>query len=98
VRRYNALVSDAYHAGDVSIALPIVGDAEARKLAGHIRARGSGHDARRAPARSLAARRPRDGDDVVVSTGERWEYAERRMGSASRWARRRATGTRCGTT
>ena len=36
VRRYNALVSDAYRAGDYRIAQPVVGEDEVRRLAAHI--------------------------------------------------------------
>jgi hypothetical protein len=82
VRRYNALVSDAYRAGDVNIARPVVGEAEARKLAGHIGARLDQGMTLDAQLLELSIRDvAREGEEVVVSTEERWQYAERRVGS-----------------
>jgi hypothetical protein len=82
VRRYNALVSDAYRAGDFRIVLPVVGADEARRLTGHIGARVDQGLTLDAQLSELTFRGiERKGDEVVVSTDERWVYADRRMGS-----------------
>jgi hypothetical protein len=82
VRRYDALVSDAYRAGDFRIALPVVGADEARRLTAHIGVRldqGMTLDAQLAQLTFRGIERK--GDEAIVSTEERWTYADRRMGS-----------------
>lgn len=82
VRRYNALVSDAYRAGDFRIAQPAVGDDELRRLAGHIGARldqGITMDARLLEL-TVKGVEPAAGG-LVVTTDERWHYLDRRIGS-----------------
>lgn len=82
VRRYNALVSEAYRVGDYRVATPVVGDDEARKLAGHIGARLDQGLTLDAKLLDLSVRAvERKGDEVVVSTDERWAYADRRIGT-----------------
>jgi hypothetical protein len=82
VRRYNALVTEAYRAGDHRIAVSVVGPDEARRLAGHIGARLDQQlvlDARLLELTVRGVERP--GDEVVVSTDEQWAYADRRVGT-----------------
>jgi hypothetical protein len=82
VRRYNRLVTDAYRAGDYRIAVPVVSDAEAHKLAGHIGARLDQNLTLDARLLELVVHEvARSGEEVVVSTTEQWHYADRRVGS-----------------
>jgi hypothetical protein len=82
VRRYNALVIDAYRTGDYRIAEPIVGQDELRKLVGHIGAKtdqGLTLDAQLLDITIQGVER--GGEATLVSTEERWKYVNRRMGS-----------------
>jgi hypothetical protein len=82
VRRYNALVTEAYRAGDHRVALPVVGPDEARRLAGHIGARVDQDLVLDAKLLELVLRKvERSGDEVVVSTEEQWHYLDRRVGT-----------------
>jgi len=82
VRRYDALVAEAYRVGDPRVAAPVVGPDEARRLAGHIGARIDQDLVLDAKLLDLVVRRvERRGDEVVVSTDEQWAYADRRVGT-----------------
>jgi len=82
VRRYNALVIDAYRTADYRVAEPVVGPEELRKLVGHIGARSDQGLTLDAQLLALAVRSvARSGQGAVVTTEERWIYRPRRMGS-----------------
>jgi hypothetical protein len=82
VRRYNALVTEAYRTGDFKVAVPVVGPDELRKVAAHVGVKldqGITLDARLTEFKVEGIERK--GDEVVVSTDERWHYLDRKMGS-----------------
>jgi hypothetical protein len=82
VRRYDALVSQAYRAGDFRIAAPVAGPDEIRRLAGHIGVRIDQGMVLDAILTKIEFRGvERKGDEVVVSTEESWQYTDRRVGS-----------------
>jgi hypothetical protein len=82
VRRYNALVSDAYRAGDYRIAQPIVGEDEVRRLAAHIGVRSDQGITLDARLVEITFKNfERKGDEAFVTTEERWHYLDRRIGS-----------------
>jgi hypothetical protein len=82
VRRYNALVTEAYRAGDYRIAQPVIGADEFKRLAAHVGVRldqGITLDARLLEMDLKKVER--HGDEAVVTTDERWHYFDRRIGS-----------------
>ena len=82
VRRYNALVTEAYRAGDYRIAQPVIGADEFKRLAAHVGVRldqGITLDARLLEIEFKKVER--QGDEAVVTTDERWHYLDRRIGS-----------------
>jgi hypothetical protein len=82
VRRYNALVSDAYRAGDFRAAQPVVGEDEIRRLAAHIGVRSDQGITLDARLVEIAFKKvERKGDEAFVTTEERWHYLDRRIGS-----------------
>lgn len=82
VRRYNALVSDAYRAGDYRIAQPVVGEDEVRRLAAHIGVRSDQGITLDARLVEIAFKKfERKGEEATVTTDERWHYLDRRIGS-----------------
>lgn len=82
VRRYNALVSDAYRAGDYRIAQPVVGEDETRRLAAHVGVRSDQGITLDARLVEIAFKKvERKGDEATVTTEERWHYLDRRIGS-----------------
>jgi hypothetical protein len=82
VRRYNALVSDAYRTGDFRAAQPVVGEDEIRRLAAHIGVRSDQGITLDARLVEITFKNfERKGDEAFVTTDERWHYLDRRIGS-----------------
>lgn len=82
VERYNQLVCTAYRHGDATLAAPVVGPNEGRKLSGLISARlevGLALDAELLALEITATER--NATDLRVRTRERWHYRDRRLGS-----------------
>jgi hypothetical protein len=82
VRRYNALVTEAYRTGDFRVVQPVIGPDELRRVAAHVGVKldqGITLDARLVEFKVEAVERK--GDEVVVRTEERWHYLDRRIGS-----------------
>lgn len=82
VRRYNALVTEAYRTGDFRVAQPVLGPDELRKVAAHVGVKldqGITLDARLTEFKVEAVERK--GEEVCVLTDERWHYLDRKIGS-----------------
>ena len=82
VERYNGAVAEAYRRGDIKLVDGVVGPQEGRKLTGLIGVRldaGLTLDSTLLSLDVLDAARV--GDELQVSTRERWRYGERRIGT-----------------
>lgn len=82
VRRYNALVTEAYRTGDFRVAQPVLGPDEFRKVAAHVGVKldqGITLDARLTGFK--VEKVERKGEEVLVLTDERWHYLDRKIGS-----------------
>ena len=82
VRRYNALVTEAYRTGDFKVAVPVLGPDELRKVAAHVGVKldqGITLDSRLTEFKVEKVER-KDGE-VVVTTDERWHYLDRKIGT-----------------
>jgi hypothetical protein len=82
VRRYNALVTEAYRTGDFRVAQPVLGPDELRKVAAHVGVKldqGITLDARLTEFK--VEKVERKGDEVMVLTDERWHYLDRKIGT-----------------
>ena len=84
VRRYVALVAEAYRTGDFRVAQPVVGPDELRKVAAHVGVKldqGITLDSRLTEFKVEGVERK--GDEIVVRTDERWHYLDRKIGSGA---------------
>jgi hypothetical protein len=84
VEHYNQLVCEAYRRGDATLAAPVVGPNESRKLSGLIGARlelGLTLDAELLALEVTATEE--SPQDLRVHTKERWHYRDRRLGSGA---------------
>lgn len=82
VRRYNALVTEAYRTGDFRVAQPVIGPDELRKVAAHVGVKldqGITLDSRLVEFQLDGV--DRKGDEVIVRTEERWHYLDRKIGT-----------------
>ncbi len=85
VEEYNRVVAEAYRAGDVRGLEAVAGPAEAKKVAALVGVKldmGITLDAQILDFQATGVERR--GDAVLVSTAERWYYADRRIGTGER--------------